>query len=317
MARELRVGTSGWHYPSGAGTWNGVFYPKPRPKGFDELAFYAEHFDFVEINATFYGQPRAEVTAGWAMRTPAHFLFAAKLYQKFTHPRMFRERVTRELTKQLGTNDLPEEAVAALIAANQADIDAFRRGMEPLARAGKLGPLLAQFPASFHDAPESRVHLAALMRAFGEFPIAVELRHKSWSDRHEETLTLLDAFGATWTWIDEPKFRDSIRQPDITAGRFVYLRFHGRNAANWWHHATPDDRYDYLYGTEELEPIAAALNKATRSSRAFAAFNNHSRAKAVTNAHQFAELVTAGQTTDVERVPDTVTDAAHVRSRRA
>ena len=67
----VRVGTSGWHYPTGEGTWNGLFYPaRPRrtgPGAFDELRYYAEHFDTVEVNSTFYGQPRAEVTRAWAV----------------------------------------------------------------------------------------------------------------------------------------------------------------------------------------------------------------------------------------------------------
>src|SRR5581483_11435697 len=92
---DLRIGTSGWHYPTGRGTWNGVFYPSTRPKHFDDLAFYAEHFNTVEINATFYGQPRAEIARGWARRTPSGFEFSAKLYQKFTHPRMYRQRVAK------------------------------------------------------------------------------------------------------------------------------------------------------------------------------------------------------------------------------
>ena len=61
---NLRIGTAGWNYPGGRGTWNGIFYPA-RQKGrgraggkFDELAYYAEHFDTVEINTTFYGPPR-------------------------------------------------------------------------------------------------------------------------------------------------------------------------------------------------------------------------------------------------------------------
>jgi len=68
---ELRIGTSGWNYPSGRGSWNGVFYPpsRGRGKGFDELSFYAEHFDTVEVNSTFYGQPRPDVTRAWAQRT--------------------------------------------------------------------------------------------------------------------------------------------------------------------------------------------------------------------------------------------------------
>jgi uncharacterized protein YecE (DUF72 family) len=75
---NLRIGTSGWNYPSGRGTWNGVFYPpvRGRAKTFDELSFYAEHFDTVEVNSTFYGQPRPAVSRTWAERTPAGFEFS-------------------------------------------------------------------------------------------------------------------------------------------------------------------------------------------------------------------------------------------------
>ena len=95
---DLRIGTSGWSYPTGKGKWNGIFYPATRSKrhgtaGFDELRFYAEHFNTVEVNSTFYGQPRVDVCRGWAERTPAGFEFAVKLYQQFTHPRMFGERI--------------------------------------------------------------------------------------------------------------------------------------------------------------------------------------------------------------------------------
>ena len=94
MLTNLRIGTSGWSYPSGRGTWNGIFYP-PAPKAratkgsarpkFDELAYYAEHFDTVEINTTFYGQPKATVAKSWANRTPAGFEFSLKLYRLLTH----------------------------------------------------------------------------------------------------------------------------------------------------------------------------------------------------------------------------------------
>src|SRR4051812_24578132 len=152
---ELRIGTSGWNYPSGSGTWNGVFYPprRRRAKTFDELSFYAEHFNTVEVNSTFYGQPRAEVTRAWAARTPADFAFSIKVYQKFTHPRMFRERLTAGVP-----DDARGEAALldALARPNAADIDAFRKGIDPLASSGRLGALLAQFPASFKDDAASR-----------------------------------------------------------------------------------------------------------------------------------------------------------------
>jgi len=293
-ASRLFIGTAGWNYPSGAGTWNGVFYPKPRPRQFDELAFYAEYFNFVEINSTFYGQPRPDVSSQWAARTPPGFLFSAKLYQQFTHPRMFRERVERDLARQLGTNDLPDEAIEELVKANQTDLDEFRRGIDPLASSGKLGPLLAQFPASFRDTPASRLHLAALLRAFHGYAVAVELRHRSWSDRAGETRALLDAFHASWVWIDEPRFHDSIRQPAIieTASAFAYVRMHGRNAQQWWRHQHKDDRYNYLYSSQELEPITEELRTVLkRNLRTYAAFNNHPRAAAVANAAQTKHLL--------------------------
>src|SRR4249920_1028453 len=159
---DLRIGTSGWNYPTGRGTWNGIFYPpaRGRPKGFDELAFYASHFNTVEVNSTFYGQPRAEVCRGWAERTPAGFEFSVKLYQKFTHPKMYKETLARTLSPHTAGQATPDDPLLeALASPNRADLDEFRRGVEPLASSGKLGALLAQFPPSFKDAPASRDYL--------------------------------------------------------------------------------------------------------------------------------------------------------------
>ena len=244
-----RIGTSGWHYPGGKGTWNGIFYPptRGRSKTFDELSFYAEHFNTVELNTTFYGQPRASVSRSWADRTPAGFEFSVKLYQKFTHPNLFAERVKASLpTEESGPGSEP--LVQELARPNLADVDEFKRGIDPLASAGKLGALLAQFPASFKNGDRERAYLTRLLEDFRGFPIAVELRHASWSDAVGETITLLNAFGAAWVQIDEPKFRFSIRQnflPNIKG--FYYMRLHGRNAAQWWKHDKSEDRYNYLY----------------------------------------------------------------------
>src|SRR5687767_15847963 len=126
---NVRVGTSGWNYPSGAGTWNGVFYPHRRGRGktFDELAYYAEHFNTVEVNSTFYGQPRPEVTRGWADRTPPGFEFSIKLYQKFTHPGMFKETLRRSID----VPDAGDDALRELARPNAADLDQFCRGIDP------------------------------------------------------------------------------------------------------------------------------------------------------------------------------------------
>jgi len=285
-----------------------VFYPKPRSKSFDELAFYAEHFDTVEVNNTFYLQPRAEVCRSWAQRTPRGFEFAVKLFQKFTHPKMYKERVAKALPE-----DAREEsgAIDSLVAVNAADLDEFRRGIEPLAASGKLGALLAQFPASFKDSPPSREYLAALLRAFEEYPVAVELRHKSWSDAIAETLTLLNAFKAAWVQIDEPKFRFSIRQnylPNVKG--FYYMRLHGRNVQKWWRHDKSEDRYDYLYSANELKEFTETADAARHIvKKAYLYANNHFSAKSVANAamikQQLGEPLTGEYPPDfVEQFPE-------------
>ena len=294
----LRIGTSGWNYPTGKGTWNGIFYPlrEDRERGFDELSFYSERFNTVEINSTFYGQPRANVTLGWVKRTPPDFEFAVKMYQKFTHPAMAVE---------------PGPV-------SQADIDAFKGGIEPLAAAGKLGPLLIQFPSSFQRTPEAVVYVAWLLQAFADYPLAVELRHRSWSDA-PDTGPLLAEHRAAWVQIDEPKFASSIRQ-DLAGGAsdLYYLRLHGRNAAQWWDHAESEDRYNYFYSPTELEPIAQSVRNALSMApmrpgdiarKAYLFLNNHFSAQSVANAvtlkKMLDEPVTAPMPAEmVDRFPD-------------
>ena len=275
-AANVRVGTSGWSYPSGRGTWNGIFYPAQparRPRGapkFDELAFYAQHFDTVEVNSSFYRVPAPGTARQWVERTPPGFEFSLKLYQKFTHPDMFA-KATGADPASLGGRD----------------VDEFRAAIEPLAEAGKLGALLAQFPPSFKNDAEARGYLEWLLAAFREYPVAVELRHHSWSDAPAETTALLNEFGAALARIDEPKFRSSIRQtllPDVRSSVY-YLRLHGRNAAQWWKHDKSEDRYNYLYTTGELEPFAEAAKAASREvKKAYLYANNHFSAKSVANA---------------------------------
>ena len=307
-APEIRIGTSGWSYPSGHGTWNGIFYPRAdqrrlarRSAGgakagkFDELRYYAEHFDTVEVNSTFYRIPSPATAASWAKRTPANFEFALKLFQKFTHPDMF-QKATGKDPCDLGKKD----------------VDEFRAAIDPLASAGKLGALLAQFPASFKNEPNTRSYVEWLLQQFREYDVAVELRHRSWSDAPEETLQLLSEFGAAWTQIDEPKFRFSIRQnllPNVKT--FYYLRLHGRNAAQWWSHEKSEDRYNYLYSAGELEPFAEAVAVATRREvkKAYLYANNHFSAKSVANAailkHQLGQDLPGEYPEQmVERYPD-------------
>ncbi len=322
--RDLRIGTSGWNYPGGKGTWNGIFYPpsRGRSKQFDELAFYAEHFNTVEVNSTFYGQPRADVCRAWAARTPAQFDFAIKLYQKFTHPKMYREQFTRTPASNRLTND--DGLVEALTKPNPSDLDDFKRGVEPLAEAGKLGPLLAQFPPSFKNQPASRQYLEWLLRSSRGYTLAVELRHRSWSDALGDTLSLLNAHGAAFVQIDEPKFRLSIAQnqlPNVTG--VYYMRLHGRNAAAWWAHERSEDRYDYLYSPEEVHEFVETIAAARAIVRkAYLYANNHFSAKSMANAamikKQLGEPLEGDYSDEFRaRYPEVIGVAARVERERA
>ena len=295
---NLRIGTSGWSYPSNPGAWTGIVYPVRagrlwHGRKFDELAWYADRFDTVEVNSSFYRVPDPAVTRGWAERTPAGFEFSVKLFQKLTHPRMFLDRITAppEGAKATRAREPRADRLThrdALKAAGVSgdDIDTFRRAIEPLAAAGKLGALLAQFPPSFKADPASLDYLQWLLDALRDYRVAVELRHHTWSDELATTLSVLNDAQAAWVQIDEPKFKTSIAQnylPNVTG--FYYLRLHGRNAQAWWTHEHAAERYDYLYSSEELDPfveVAEAVKALVKKMYLYT--NNHFAGKSVANA---------------------------------
>ena len=259
---QIFIGTSGWSYPKGEGTWNGFFYP---PGTTNELEYYSQFFSTVEINSSFYRPPNPGYAYNWARRVPAGFLFAVKLWQKFTHPKMYRE------------------ATGETAAISQEDIELFKRGIEPLVRQKKLGALLAQFPPSFKNDDYGRQILGAVIRHFGEYRLAVELRHRSWSD-DANTAALLKQHDVAWVQIDQPKFASSVASEVPLTADMAYFRFHGRNAEMWWK-GDVETRYKYLYSPEEMQELARKIQAAAqRASLLFVFFNNHWQGYAPRNA---------------------------------
>lgn len=261
----FRIGTSGWSYPAKAeGSWTGIFYP---PGKVDELSYYAQRFNTVEINSTFYRPPAAGYAWNWARKTPEDFDFTVKLWQKFTHPGMW--------AKQSGDDSQ----------VTQDDVDTFKKGIEPLVKSKKLGCLLIQFPPSFQLKTENQEGLDRILGYFDDYPTAVELRHKSWSDQQNVTEQTLGEHNASLVYIDEPKFHFSIKQDFKPAGPLFYLRMHGRNAERWFKHKSAAEKYNYLYSSDELDPFVKGLVKIKDSTEVFRVYlNNHFAAKAVANA---------------------------------
>ena len=258
----IYIGTSGWSYPRGEGTWTGYFYPAGK---INELEYYSQFFNTVEINSSFYRPPNPGYVHNWVRHTPGDFLFTVKLWQKFTHPRMY------------------EAATGEAAAISQRDVDLFRHSLEPLYKSGKLGALLAQFPPSFRNDRHGQQILSAVTKTFGQYRLAVELRHRSWSD-DKHTAELLREHGVAWVQIDEPKFPSSIAADVPLTTDMAYFRFHGRNKETWWT-GDSETRYKYLYSPEEIRELADKMKPAIkRTNLAFAFFNNHWQGYAPRNA---------------------------------
>ena len=268
---KLYVGTSGWSYPKGQGTWDGTFYPA-KLKDPEKLGFYARYFNTVEINSSFYRPPNKFAARAWATKVPDDFRFAVKLWQKFTHPKMF------------------EAATGQQSFVSEEDFQVFAEGLEPLKEAGKLGMVLAQFPTSFRPDEITRDYLEELIGRLrgADYPLAVELRHREWTESEEtrEIRAFMERHHVAWVMIDEPRFKTSIRHVPLTAD-LGYFRFHGRNYQNWWRHGEAEDRYNYLYTPQEQREMGADVRDVAGHTReTYAFYNNHYGAKAVVNALQ-------------------------------
>jgi uncharacterized protein YecE (DUF72 family) len=252
----IRVGPAGWSYRD----WEGVVYPRPRPRGFDPLAYLADYFDTIEINSTFYRPAAQESAESWAQRVGENptFRFTAKLWRRFTHER--DEAFTR------------------------ADVAAARTALDPLADAGRLGAVLLQFPWSFRRDDESRLWLDDVTRVFRKFPLVLEVRHESWNV--PEFYQELSEGGIGFVNIDQPRFKHSIGPSATATSRVGYVRIHGRNYADWFRKdASVEKRYDYLYTGQELEPWVERIQVVTEEAEdVYVVTNNHYKGKGIANA---------------------------------
>lgn len=272
VAEGVWIGPAGWSYED----WKGVVYPAGAGRRFDPLEYLARFFDVVEINTSFYRPPPATWTRSWARRVEDHprFRFTAKLWRGFTHER-----------------DAPPST---------ADLDAYRAGIDPLAEEDRLLAVLAQFPWSFRNDPEERMRLAAILDAFGDYPLVVEVRHESWDQ--PETLAWLRERGVGMAAIDQPLHEGSLGAVDRRTGPVAYYRFHGRNFEAWFAEGRPShERYDYLYGREELEPWVGRMKSAEADPQVKAVIaitNNHYQGQAAVNALQLKSW-SSGRRVDV------------------
>jgi uncharacterized protein YecE (DUF72 family) len=234
----MLVGTSSW-------SDHQEFYP-PGTKPAEQLPFYATQFPIVEINTTYYRVPARKMVEGWVERTPPGFIFDVK--------------PPRELTST------PEEPKGEAPEPDADIASAFVEAIAPLAEAGKLGAVTFQFPPSWRNNEEHREFLRFLPELV-PYPLAIEFRRRDWLDPEhaDETLALLREAGLSYTMADEPQAGSGSVPPvyGVTNPKLSIVRFHGRNAANWYNFSGDSrDRFDWVYSRDELKEWLPNLKRA-------------------------------------------------------
>lgn len=291
----VRVGTSSW---TDRTLLESGWYPDDAKTPEDRLRFYAERFDVVEVDSTYYSLPSERNSALWVERTPPRFVFHVKAFAAMTgHPVTVRSlpKAVKELLPEgkdrLYPKDLPDDA---------ADLcwDMFRSALMPLHSAGKLGVVMFQYPQWFMPSRRSKDDILRARERLPDYRIAVELRQAAWFKDEEMTRRTLDFFRSEeipFVCVDMPQGFPSSIPPiaEATNDRIALVRFHGRREETWGKRGVPVlERFRYDYPKEELEqwvPKVAALQEQARETHAL--FNNCYRDSAVRNAATFAGMV--------------------------
>jgi len=254
----LRIGASGFSYDD----WRGTWYPPGLPRA-RMLEAYAEVFDALEVNVTYYRTPPPGAAASMVRRAGGRLAFSVKAPGDLTHRRRL----------------------------DGAIVTPWLQFLDPLREAGVLEAALLQFPYAFHDRPAERRFLQDAARTLEGLPLVVEFRHASWDGSGTEGL--LANLGVSRAAVDQPALpglSSSGREPFINP--VAYFRFHGRNEGQWFVHEEAADRYRYRYRREELEAWAPRVRQAAdRAQTTLAFFNNHPDGAAPRDAETLAAIL--------------------------
>src|SRR5919204_2242190 len=277
MAAPIRVGVCSWADETLTKGW----YPKGVTKGEDRLRYYAERFDTVEANSTYYRLPEPAMVENWVERTPDGFTMHVKAFGVMTrHPVKIDQLPTdlRDIpTDTRGRVERPPREYRAEV------FKRFHAALEPLRAAGKLGGILMQFPSYVVYKPASLEYLDWAREQLAGDEMLVEFRHGSWLDEENraDTLRFLEERGMTYVTVDAPATGGMNVLPTVVAAtnKTAYVRFHGRNEKTWNKRTgSAAERFDYLYSEDELREWVPQLKElAAEAQNAYALFNNNGR----------------------------------------
>jgi uncharacterized protein YecE (DUF72 family) len=290
MAGKILVGTSSWADPGFVEEW----YPEGMAAR-DRLPWYAERFQAVEVNSTFYAVPDRSTVRRWAEVTPDHFVFDVKVHRALSRhsadlkslPKDIREEArTNERGRVILTPELESQLAGRLV-----------EEISPLEEAGKLGALLVQLTPAFSPDRHELEELDGLVGTLAPRKVAIELRHRGWvrDKRVEQTLGWYSELGVAWVSVDAPPDDHVPIMPAldaVTRDDLAYLRAHGRNTEGYMTGRTVAERFAWRYTDDELQEIAErARALADQAAEVHVAFNNNRGDDAPTAAARFRSLL--------------------------
>jgi len=288
MNARIRIGTASWTDPGFVQDW----YPPGLPKN-QLLSWYAQHFDFVEVNSSFYSIPNARVAEGWCRQTPDHFVFDIKLFKLLSRHSTETKFLPPDLRSKAGPGPRAELNPDLELAV----AERFLNEVQPLKRSGKLGAFLLQLSPGFRPKTNDLAELDQLLGLLVEQKLAVELRNRDWMsvEQMPRTVEFFTKRGASLVGVDAPEsehfsvmpFSDVVTNPAL-----AYWRFHGRNEEAFVKGRTVADRFDYQYSEEELGEIAKKVEAVAPKARELhLVFNNNRSNYAPKAAAQLLEII--------------------------
>ena len=290
MTGSVVVGTSSWADPGFVEDW----YPRGLA-GRERLPWYAERFEAVEVNSTFYAVPEPATVERWAAVTPPAFAFDVKLHRLLSRHAAPLDSLPPALRQGAVTNERGRVRLTAEL--ERALLDEIVAAVAPLESAGKLSSFLLQLTPAFSPERHRLDELEPLLDRLSPRRVALELRHRGWvsEERIESTLDFFEAQRAAFVCVDSPPGEHVPIMPPIdavTRDDLAYVRVHGRDTEGYMSGRTVAERFGWVYSDAELSEIAArAALLAEQAGEVHVMFNNNRSADAPTAARRFRELI--------------------------
>lgn len=290
MAGRIVVGTSSWADPGFVADW----YP-PGLAARERLPFYAERFEGVELNSSFYAVPDVGTVARWVEATPSGFTFDVKLHRLLSRHAAPLESLPPDLRPQAALGSRGRVMLTPELEAAMAD--RILEAVAPLERAGRLGAFLLQLSPAFSPGRHALAELEPLLERLAPRRVAVELRHRAWvaPERIEQTLEELAEHRAAYVCVDAPPEEHFTIMPTVdavTREDLAYLRLHGRDAEGYVRGKTVAERFGWVYSDAELHEVVGRVNElAGRASDVRVMFNNNRSSDAPSSARRLRELL--------------------------